>query len=314
MPLIVEEYKNRYAFSLTTESLGQIRVWQIEGIFLISAIRRNFETRSHIDGYPFMKVLVSMYATHLNLENERKAGEPITAEETEKLSPEEAEQIAEEILKHHTYLFTDRGNPILKQVPPDEQRELTVEISKRQIDLPRNEGELASDYLYRLVLALSEREVSDLKAAFGSVSEIAKRIADINSNFANSFKAPDYYIPPPPPNPQHTTNKILNSLLEQSARQNNFNEASVNSIVATASSVERIEKRVESWEKKSDESLIKSGTRGRINIWIQVILGLIAVLALILSYMSYRNSLKPQIPPPQVSAPASPESPQGEVK
>jgi len=72
-----------------------------------------------------------------------------------------------------------------------------------------NEGEYASNYLYRLVLALSEREEIQMKAAFRTLSDIAGKMTGLTSNLLDSIKMPTYNIPPPPPNPQHTTNKIL---------------------------------------------------------------------------------------------------------
>ncbi|MFP5263723.1 MAG: hypothetical protein ACLGJB_17725 [Blastocatellia bacterium] len=72
MPAIAEEYHNKYAFTMTVESLGVIRVWRIQQVYGISVIKKRVDSEDSFNGYLFMQYLVSNFATHLNLENEKK--------------------------------------------------------------------------------------------------------------------------------------------------------------------------------------------------------------------------------------------------
>ncbi|MFP5263722.1 MAG: hypothetical protein ACLGJB_17720 [Blastocatellia bacterium] len=181
------------------------------------------------------------------------------------------------------------------------------------MDIPRNEGESASHYLYRLVLALAEREEIELKAGAKSASELVKKISGLTTGLAESFKMPSIPVVLPPPNPQYKTNQILEDVRENLHHQRRFNEATANSIELTASALDRIEKRVEGWEKKFDEGSKQSGRQGKINIWIQIFLGLIALVALYYGYKAYELAVRNQNAP-TVTAPATPENPPGEVK
>jgi hypothetical protein len=209
----VEGFLNSYAFTMTPESFGRIRVWKIEGRKLIRIVRRNYETRQSIGGYPFMKVLVVNCATHLNPDNERAKGESITAEEAERLSPEEAEQIAEEIIKHHEYLFEDQNRFVPTDGALDAQGNFLTKISLEKVEFEREDGKTASEYLYGLVLGLSEREEIGEKAAIERMSDAIRNLGNLSSSIADSFKLSDYRFLIPPPNPQHTTNLRLQEVL-----------------------------------------------------------------------------------------------------
>lgn len=311
MPLILEDYINRYAFTLSTESLGMIRVWQLEGRFLALETKLAVKPGSEFDGLCFMKLLVSKHATHLNTEKERKKGEPITKEEAEKLTPKDAELIAEEIIKHHKYLFVDRNNPVYTQQPPNEKGENLVEVSETKFDIPRNEGESASHYLYRLVEALGDREEIEWKKATNSISEMAKDFGRLTSglvdSFANSIKTPDYHIVAPPPNPQHKTNRILEDVLDILSAQKQVNEV-------TAQSIAKLENRGENWETIFRDSSIQSAKQVRFANRVAVISVIIAIIAtLVTIYFGYKALSNNQVPP-HVVAPAPVESPQGEMK
>lgn len=299
MAIIAEEYHNKYAFTMST-SIGLIRIWSLRGHSVSSKLRDKFVLITRASTDDFIRTLIALAATHLNLENEKNDGEPITEEEISKLSEEELEQISSEIIKHHTYLLKDRES---------------------QDDKKENESD--QQYLQRLVAEQYDRDTQAALKALASFSTGIPTLKDlaagveamINNTVGNISKSPikvpesDLLSPKyllPAPNPQHATNQKLDRVIETLVAQNRFNEQSV-------VSMERIEKRVEAWEKKSDENSTKTGQQGQLNIWIQVIVGLLALLALILSYMSYQVSLKNQNPPP-VAAPASAESPQGEMK
>lgn len=306
----LEDYQNEYAFTMSVESLGPIRVWTIDDAGLLILLTR--KVRERIEGCSFMKVLVSKCATHLKPDNEREKGEKISLKEAEKLSPEETEQIAEEIIKHHEYLFVDRNTTVFTQLPPNEQGEELCDISEKNLDIPRNEEEAASDYLYRLVLALSEREEIGRKALTESVSKLTSNFSGLGTGFAESFKMPSYPVILPPPNPQHTTNEILRDVLKNLDNQNEINKETAQTNEVTAKLVERLEKRVESWEKKFDEGSIKAGKQVRFANRVAVFFGILTLIIALLSiYLNNKPSINNQSSP-QVAAPASPESPQGE--
>jgi hypothetical protein len=286
MPAIAEEYRNKYAFTMTVESLGQIRVWSIEGILGISAIKKRVEGEDGFNGYFFMQYIVSKFATHLNQENEKEEGEEITVKEVKKLSPEEAEQIAEEIIKHHEYLFVDQNNPVYTELPPNEEGETLVDISEQKLGIPREEGEAASKYLYRLVLALSEREEIGRKALTESVLRAANQFSKLTSNFTNSFKMPDYPVILPQPNPQHITNRRLEDVLDILSAQKEVNEV-------TAKSINSLSLMGAKWEEDAKKSSKQASRYNVLNITIAIIALLISLLSLYIAYLSYKASLKP---------------------
>lgn len=317
MALIVEDYNNYCAFTISTESLGPIRVWKFKAEKIVWESKLRFRMRDNLPATDFIRVFVSVAARHLNLEREKQEGEPITADEANKLTEDELEMISGETIKHHKYLFEDRGKPDHTQHTNKEGKEI-LNISYEKLDIPQNESESNNEYLRRLILLLSEREKIEEKRSREMMSKSFSELTDANSRISNSLiesfnNLNTYAFIPPPPNPQHKTNQILEDLLENSSQQSRFNEAVVNSVGTTANAVNRIEKWVEGWEQKFDKDSVKAERQGKLNIWIQVILGIIALLALFLAYKSYQISLKSQNPPP-VAVPASPESPQGETK
>jgi|SRR5215216_2126670 len=302
MALIAEDYQNEHAFTIIVESLGPIRVWRIQELYIGSLSKRLFDEGGNFKGHRFMQFLVSKCATHLNEENEKEKGKEITVEEVKKLSPEEAEQIAEEVIKHHEYLFVDQNNPVYTQLPPNEQGESLCDISEKKLDIPREEGESASHYLYRLVLVLAEREEIEQEARRKNLSELVNKMSGLGRGFVESFKMPNYnHIIIPPSNPQHTTNEILRDVLNELATQKEINGQLVRTIETNA------------LESKKDtlETTRQGKSSNRISAAALVVAIIALVATVVFGYLSYKASLSNQSTP-ALTSPASPESPQGE--
>jgi hypothetical protein len=313
MPAIAEDYNNYLAFTLPTESLGPIRIWKFSGQEVIWEVEKQFRNLDSASDIEFMRVFVSFAAKHLDPEREKREGKPITADEANKLTEDELEMIAGETIKRHIYLFEDRGKTDGEQGVSEKGEKLTS-AAPVLLDIPKEETESNVHYLRRLIVLLSEREEIAHENRLKLISKTLEQFSASNSRIMEDLKESLNFTPRIiglPPNPQHKTNEILNDVLENLVHQKEFNKASVESIRGTTTSVERIERRVENWEKKFDENITKSGKQSTINIWIQVIVGLLALLALIVSYMSYQVSLKNQSVEPPVTAPAPPETPQG---
>jgi hypothetical protein len=310
MPVILEDLINRYAFTMSTESLGKIRVWKLEGRFLVLETKIAFKKAGDFDGLRFMKLLVSQYATHLNTEKERKKGESITKEEADKLTKEDGEQIAEEIIKQHTYLFVDRNYPVYTPHPPNEKGEELMEVADTKLDIPRNEGESPSHHLYRLVEALGEREKIASQKATDSIAKTLKNIGEMTSGLGAAVTKsimPDPRVLLPPPDPQHKTNRILENVQEILSAQKQVNEA-------TAQSIGKLEKRGETWETMFRDSATQSAKQVRFANRVAVISVVVTIIAILITiYFGYKASSNNQ-PPPQIVAPAPSERPQGETK
>jgi hypothetical protein len=295
MPAIAEDYNNYCAFTLTAESLGPLRVWWFKAEKIVWEVIKRFRKFDSASDSDFMMVFVSTAAKHLNLEREKREGEPITAEEANKLTDDELELIAGETIKHHIYLFEDRGETVYEQGVSEKGEELTG-VSPSKLDIPKEESESNVHYLRRLILLLSEREKLERERSLEVLSKSVSKWNDVSLGFPNklseSLSRMNSYVIAPPTNPQHTTNQKLEDVLEVLAGQKELNEQMVRAI-----------------EKNSGES----SRQVKISNTIAFLALLIALLTLLYTYFSNQRPIN-QVSPPQVTAPASPESPQGEMK
>jgi hypothetical protein len=287
-------------------------------------------------------VVVTLFATHLDVENERKKGEAITLEETSTLLPVEAEQIAGEIIEHHLYLFEDHGNPIMKSVPSEKTGKARVQITHKKLDIPRKENEPNSEYLLRLMRGLREREQQKVESLLKAVSDVGQKISERHLNMAqkidevikranileniSNFKTPNFPLPQPPqslfmdhlclppPNPQHTTNEILSDVLSTLSDQKKVNEETKEDNKEIVGAIKSLNLKTEQMETMFKENANKSSRQVRFANTIAVIVGILTLIAVVVGYFSYRASVKNNQSPPQVIAPANPESSQDHGK
>jgi hypothetical protein len=177
-----------------------------------------------------------------------------------------------------------------------EKGEELTGVSPSKLDIPKEESESNVHYLRRLILLLSEREKLERERSLEVLSKSVSKWNDVSLGFPNklseSLSRMNSYVIAPPTNPQHTTNQKLEDVLEVLAGQKELNEQMVRAI-----------------EKNSGES----SRQVKISNTIAFLALLIALLTLLYTYFSNQRPIN-QVSPPQVTAPASPESPQGEMK
>lgn len=287
MPINKEDIINAYAFTISTESLGPIRVWRIpvEKVFL--EVIKRFRGISEVPANEFVRTLIPLAATHLNPENERQKGDPVTADEAGKLTDEELEQISLEVIKHHTYLFEDHENPMFEK-GEDKQGRVLVGVSPGKLEIPKKPGESDCQYLRRLINDFSERKD---RAAQKSISKTLSRLDEENARIGrsitdsiDSIRMQSLQDPMKemhssfliPPDPQYTTNERLNEALDILEDQREIYDA-------TAKSIERLTELALTWEKSakenSEQSSLQVRTSNNFAKWALIV----AVVSLIVS-------------------------------
>ena len=139
-------------FELNTESLGRVRCGDITGVIRDYVIGEFKETEA-LDGATFVRGLLSRLGRRIEegqeTSNNTKIGTPLSETDIQSLSDTEIESFAHEIVVHHTWLFKS-FETAMGSVQTEEKCEHVSSDKRKNVDFPKNDGELDSDYLVRV--------------------------------------------------------------------------------------------------------------------------------------------------------------------
>ncbi len=148
----IDRILKKLVFELNTESLGRVRCGDITGVIRDYVIEEFKETEA-LDGPTFVRELLSRLGRRIEEGQEAsdntKIGTPLTETDIQRLSDTEIELFAHEIAVHHTWLF-ESFETAIESVQTEEKCEHVSSDKKKNVDFPKNDSELDSDYLVRV--------------------------------------------------------------------------------------------------------------------------------------------------------------------
>jgi hypothetical protein len=253
----VEDFENHYAFTISTETLGPIRMWEIDRSVL-SALRKKYNVMGSAPTDEFVANVISLAGRFLNTADEREKGQAISGERASELTEIDLERLSDEIVKHHRYLFQDRTNPQLEQIS-SEPGNSRVQMTMPQLRFRKRRKETSRQYLQRLIHSLDERDKRQWSehvkgySGWGGPLLRLKAVDDLLTDLGEKVILPH--------NAQDTTNGIL-------AEQVAWNKETAMLI-----------KRLELGARRSHRQIIVAN----------VLAVLAIVISLIFGYMNYRR-------------------------
>ena len=143
---------NTGAFELNTEALGRVRCGEITGVIRDNIVGE-FEKTEVLDGAKFVRGLLSRLGRRIEEGQETsrniKIGTSLSESDIQRLSDTEIELFAHKIAVHHTWLFKSYENA-MGSARTEEKCEYVSSDKRRNVNFPKNDGELDSDYLVRV--------------------------------------------------------------------------------------------------------------------------------------------------------------------
>ena len=159
------------AFELNTEALGQVRCGEITGA-IRDYIIGEFKETDALDGPTFVRGLLSRLGRRIEegqeTSNNTKIGSPLSETDIQHLLDTEIESFAHEIVVHHTWLFKNFDNAMVS-VQTEEKCEHVSSDKRRNVNFPKKDGELDSDYLVRVFDSYITEVDRHLKELFKSL-------------------------------------------------------------------------------------------------------------------------------------------------
>lgn len=266
----LDTYRNQYAFTFESETLGRIRIWAATSVPATRALRHHFPKRKGASLRDFMLFLLSITAAQENPENPRHREELLTQDQLSGLSDGELDTIAAEFLKHHNYLF--EGQELAKN-----DQESNAEFLRRVVEgYCKTQYEAALRHIDQMSVGLSKAFLPDLSALTQLNSSIASRIDSLR----NSPTLTVPYVP----NPQHKTNALLDDIRDISTGQKDVSAAIATAISELGTVAGRWE--ADAKEKANDAAKKETAAakRARFNNIVAVIALIVAIVALVVSF------------------------------
>lgn len=293
MPELID-FDNLYAFTFQSEQLGSIRVWPVETTPAVSALLKRFPLPKNATAQEFIRFFLSIAATRENPVNPRDRGEALSLEQLAALSDDELNKLAQQVLKHHTYLFED---PMRVSYDEESDIEGHVEVGLEPVDLPRSE-ETDVEYLTRVVDNYCEKQQEARRKAAEQISQAISKVSwpdlsgltNLNSHIAesiNSLRDSSLLAIPYVPDPQHETNSLLDELVEIVSRQNEVSER-------TVLAIGQLEQLGQSWQQSALESSKAAARQVRFTNILAVVMTILTILALVLTYLNYKAAILPR--------------------
>jgi hypothetical protein len=176
MAINIIDVLNDGAFRLSFESFGEIKVWPLSA-GISQDLQKLILEKKDIAPKELVLELLLRSGTRVNVEDERKKGDPPDRSELEHIDEKDLEQFSKEyLLMHPELVFEDTAKA----------RDLTAAQRKRQADYTRKRTETNTVFLARILRKYLDRSFAKLtKTVLDGFSNVYRDLFAQNENISN---------------------------------------------------------------------------------------------------------------------------------